>query len=100
MEDPKSAEPIRLTHLPYIVIVIDELADLMLIAASDVEVLRAPASSALDVEVKPDSELAQTDDDPFDWPRSPITTRIDELAAERVSIAANVVASARLFCPS
>ena len=63
------------------------------LAASDVEVLRAPASSAVDVEVKPDSELAETDDDPFDWPRSPITTRIDELSATRVSIAANIIAA-------
>ena len=66
------------------------------LAASDVEVLRAPAASAVDVEVKPDSELAQTDEDPFDWPRSPITTRIDELAAKRVSIAPNVIAAQSL----
>lgn len=66
------------------------------LAASDVEVLRAPASSAVDVEVKPDSELAETDDDPFDWPRSPITTRIDELAVERVSIAPNIIAAQSL----
>lgn len=66
------------------------------LAASDVEVLRPPASSAVAVEVKPDSELAETDDDPFDWPRSPITTRIDELAVERVRIAPNIVAAQSL----
>lgn len=66
------------------------------LAAFDVDVLRAPASSAVAVEVKPDSELAKTDDDPFDWPRSPITTRIDELLVERVSIAANIVAAQSL----
>jgi S-DNA-T family DNA segregation ATPase FtsK/SpoIIIE len=38
MEDPKGGEPIPLTHLPYIVIVIDELADLMMVASSEVEV--------------------------------------------------------------
>ena len=66
------------------------------LAASDVEVLRAPASSSVAVEVKPDSELAETDDDPFDWPRSPIATRIDELVAERVNIAPNIIAAQSL----
>ncbi len=66
------------------------------LAASDVEVLRPPASSSVAVEVKPDSELAETDDDPFDWPRSPITTRIDELVVERVSIAPNIIAAQSL----
>jgi len=37
MEDPKSGEPIELEALPHIVIVIDELADLMMISAADVE---------------------------------------------------------------
>jgi S-DNA-T family DNA segregation ATPase FtsK/SpoIIIE len=37
MEDPKTGEPIELEALPNIVIVIDELADLMLISAADVE---------------------------------------------------------------
>jgi len=37
MPDPKSGEPVPLTHLPYLVIVIDEMADLMMIAAADVE---------------------------------------------------------------
>lgn len=66
------------------------------LAASDVEVLRPPASSSVAVEVKPDSELAETDDDPFDWPRSPITTRIDELLLERVNIAPNIIAAQSL----
>lgn len=66
------------------------------LAASDVEVLRPPASSSVAVEVKPDSELAETDDEPFDWPRSPITTRIDELVVERIRIAPNIVAAQSL----
>jgi S-DNA-T family DNA segregation ATPase FtsK/SpoIIIE len=37
MEDPKSGDPIELDALPHIVIVIDELADLMMISAADVE---------------------------------------------------------------
>jgi S-DNA-T family DNA segregation ATPase FtsK/SpoIIIE len=37
MEDPKTGEPIELEALPHIVIVIDELADLMMISAADVE---------------------------------------------------------------
>jgi S-DNA-T family DNA segregation ATPase FtsK/SpoIIIE len=37
MEDAKTGESLPLTHLPYIVIVIDELADLMMLAAADVE---------------------------------------------------------------
>ncbi|MEX2519828.1 MAG: translocation/assembly module TamB domain-containing protein [Paracoccaceae bacterium] len=62
------------------------------LAANGVEVLRAPASEAVAVEVKEDSALAQTDDDPFDWPRSPITTRIELLELLRVSIAPGVIA--------
>ena len=37
MNDPKTGEEIPLKHLPYIVIVIDEMADLMMIASNDVE---------------------------------------------------------------
>jgi S-DNA-T family DNA segregation ATPase FtsK/SpoIIIE len=37
MEDPKGGEPIPLTHMPYIVIVIDEMADLMMVSSADVE---------------------------------------------------------------
>jgi S-DNA-T family DNA segregation ATPase FtsK/SpoIIIE len=37
MEDPKGGDPIKLTRLAYIVIVIDELADLMMVASSEVE---------------------------------------------------------------
>ncbi|MFV0474336.1 MAG: translocation/assembly module TamB domain-containing protein [Pikeienuella sp.] len=57
------------------------------LAATGVEVLRAPNASAVDVEVKEDSELAQTDDEPFDWPRSPITTHIRSMELIRVAIA-------------
>ena len=35
--DPKQEEPVRLTPLSYIVIVIDELADLMMVTSSEVE---------------------------------------------------------------
>jgi S-DNA-T family DNA segregation ATPase FtsK/SpoIIIE len=37
MDHPKTGEPIPLTHLPYIVIVIDEMADLMMVSSADVE---------------------------------------------------------------
>lgn len=37
MEDPKTGEAVELEALPHIVIVIDELADLMMISAADVE---------------------------------------------------------------
>jgi len=37
MPDPKTGEPVPLVSLPYVVIVIDELADLMMITAADVE---------------------------------------------------------------
>ena len=37
MLDPRTGEEVVLTHLPYIVIVIDEMADLMMIASSEVE---------------------------------------------------------------
>jgi S-DNA-T family DNA segregation ATPase FtsK/SpoIIIE len=37
MEDPKTGEPLPLEPLPSIVIVIDELADLMMVSAADVE---------------------------------------------------------------
>lgn len=62
------------------------------LAAIGVDVKRPPNASSVEVEVKEDSELAQTDDDLFDWPRSPITTRIEQLALERVTIAPGVIA--------
>jgi len=37
MVDSKTGEQVPLTHLPYIVIVIDEMADLMMVAPGDVE---------------------------------------------------------------
>ncbi|QIE54695.1 hypothetical protein G5B40_04105 [Pikeienuella piscinae] len=65
------------------------LGDLVVnrLAATGVSVLRAPNASAVAVEVKDDSELAETDDEPFDWPRSPITTRIESMELIRVVVA-------------
>lgn len=37
MTDDRTGEPVRLSRLPYIVIVIDELADLMMVSSADVE---------------------------------------------------------------
>ncbi len=62
------------------------------LAAIGVDVLRAPASSAVAVEVNEDAPIAQTDDDLFDWPRSPITVRVEELRLDRVAIAPDVIA--------
>ncbi|MEO1001086.1 MAG: hypothetical protein AAFW69_10890, partial [Pseudomonadota bacterium] len=54
------------------------------LAAEGVRVLRRPDPSGVEVSVNEESALAEEDGDPFDWPRSPITLRIDELAALRV----------------
>jgi S-DNA-T family DNA segregation ATPase FtsK/SpoIIIE len=37
MEDPKGGDPIPLERLPYIVVVIDEMADLVMVASAEVE---------------------------------------------------------------
>jgi S-DNA-T family DNA segregation ATPase FtsK/SpoIIIE len=37
MDNPKGGDPLPLEHLPYIVIVIDEMADLMMVSSADVE---------------------------------------------------------------
>ncbi len=37
MDDERGGEPVPLQHLPYIVIVIDEMADLMMVSSADVE---------------------------------------------------------------
>lgn len=66
------------------------------LAASGVEVLRSPDEDAAAIEAKPGSALAETDDDPFDWPRSPIPTLVEEVALERVRIAAGVIAAQSL----
>ena len=62
------------------------------LAASGVQVARPPAPSAVAVEVKDDSALAEGSGGLFDWPRSPIAVRVDELALERVAIAPGVIA--------
>ena len=64
--------------------------------ASGVTVSRAPNAAAVDVEVKDGSALDQTDGDLFDWPRSPLTTRIERLALVGVKIAPNVIAASGL----
>ncbi|MEM7546621.1 MAG: translocation/assembly module TamB domain-containing protein [Pseudomonadota bacterium] len=62
------------------------------LAASGVDVRRAPAPGSAEVEVKEDAAIAQTDDDPFDWPRAPISVRVDELQFQDVQIADGLIA--------
>jgi len=59
------------------------------LSAEGVEVLRAPKG---EVAVEEDAAIAETDDDPFDWPRAPIATRIEEMRLDRVFIAEGVIA--------
>lgn len=80
-----SVERLSLNWSPSSILVGD--LEINRLAATGVTVLRAPNASAVDVEVKEDSELAKTDDEPFDWPRSPINTRIDSMELIRVVIA-------------
>ncbi|GMG81354.1 translocation/assembly module TamB domain-containing protein [Paralimibaculum aggregatum] len=63
------------------------------LAASGVRVLRAPEG---EVEVKEGAEIAEQDGEPFDWPRSPITTRVEVLELTRVFIAEGVIADQSL----
>lgn len=62
------------------------------LSAEGVDVIRAPAAGAAAVEVKEGSALAETDDEPFDWPRSPITTRVEAITLTDVDIAPGVFA--------
>ncbi|WP_340109617.1 translocation/assembly module TamB domain-containing protein [Pikeienuella sp. HZG-20] len=66
------------------------------LAAIGVDVLRAPAASAVDIEVKEGAPIAQTDREPFDWPRAPITTKIEALELTRVAVAGGIVAAQSL----
>ncbi|MEO0823457.1 MAG: hypothetical protein AAF074_23945, partial [Pseudomonadota bacterium] len=59
------------------------------LAAADVEYLRAPGAS---VEVKEDADIAEDDDEPFDWPRAPLAVIVEELRLDRVRIAPGAVA--------
>jgi len=59
------------------------------LSAAGVRVLRQPEG---EVEVREDAAIAEDDGEPFDWPRSPIATRVDELRLERVFIAEGVIA--------
>lgn len=63
------------------------------LAAIGVNVVRPPVSSAVAVEVREDAAIAETDDDPFDWPRAPITVRVEDMALTDVVIAPGVVAA-------
>ncbi|MEM1343684.1 MAG: hypothetical protein AAGI34_03775, partial [Pseudomonadota bacterium] len=61
------------------------------LSASGVRVLRQPAP--VEVVVEEGAEIAAEDGEPFDWPRSPIATRIEELRLDRVFIAPGVIAA-------
>lgn len=62
------------------------------LAATGVNVLRPPTASAADVAVKEGADIAETDDDPFDWPRSPITVRVEDMRLTDVTVAAGIIA--------
>ncbi|MEM9011678.1 MAG: translocation/assembly module TamB domain-containing protein [Pseudomonadota bacterium] len=66
------------------------------LAAEGVEVLRQPDPAGVDVELKEDSAFAEDDGDPFDWPRSPVPVRIEEMALLRVAVAPGVIAEQAL----
>ncbi len=63
------------------------------LGAEGVRILRAPVG---EVEVKEDAEIAEDDGEPFDWPRSPIATRIEEMRLDRVFVAEGVIAEQSL----
>ncbi|HEU0221983.1 MAG TPA: hypothetical protein VFR34_07210, partial [Paracoccaceae bacterium] len=65
------------------------------ILVEDLAILRppAPGSEAPELAERPPDPTAS----PFDWPRSPIALRIDELRLERVSVAEGVLAQAIRF---
>lgn len=63
------------------------------LAADRVEVLRAPSG---EVEVAEDEAPEEEDGSPFEWPRSPITTRVEELSLTDVFIAEGVFAPASI----
>ena len=60
------------------------------LAVVGMEVLRRPTPP--EVTVNEDSEVGQATFDPFAWPRSPITTRVEEMRLERAFVAAGVIA--------
>ncbi|MEM7528711.1 MAG: translocation/assembly module TamB domain-containing protein [Pseudomonadota bacterium] len=62
------------------------------LAAEDVEYLRAPGAS---VTVKEDEEPEAEEEEGsiFDWPRAPLTLRVQELRLERVSIEPGAIAA-------
>lgn len=63
------------------------------LSATGVNVLRPPTAAAADVAVKEGADIAAVDDDPFDWPRAPITVRVDDLTLTNVSVAPGVIAT-------
>jgi translocation and assembly module TamB len=68
-----------------------ELA-ITLLQARGVRVLRRPEPASVDIE----TTVEAPEREPFSWPRSPITTRIDTLRLQGVEIAAGVVAEQSL----
>lgn len=63
-------------------------------ALTGMRVLRTPTPPT--VEVKEGSELDQAQFDPFAWPRSPITVRVESMRLVRAFIAEGVLASSSL----
>ncbi|MGF1502981.1 MAG: translocation/assembly module TamB domain-containing protein [Paracoccaceae bacterium] len=59
------------------------------LAGEGVRVLRRPVSG--EIEVKEDADIA-VEQEPFSWPRAPITTRIERLRLDRVFLAEGVLA--------
>lgn len=62
------------------------------LAARNVEVLRAP----LPAPDASDETEEESSDEPFSWPRAPLTTRVDELRLDNVRIAEGVFAGQSL----
>ncbi|MGD1869476.1 MAG: translocation/assembly module TamB domain-containing protein [Neomegalonema sp.] len=61
------------------------------LAAIGVRVLRSPEPSGVDIELNEDSAFAQSDGDPFDWPRSPIALLVEEIALVDMRVAGGVL---------
>jgi translocation and assembly module TamB len=62
------------------------------LAARGVRVLRRPQPTGVEIAEAPEEEASE----PFSWPRSPLTTRVEELRLDGVSIATGVIAEQSL----